>query len=106
MQEHTQSEPGQALDLKAVPRLAEATIHRKLEDETMILNIDDGHYYVLNETASTIWDLCDGKRTLGDIISALCSHYNVTTEAAQASVARPMNDLVQVHLIVLDGGEA
>lgn len=85
----------------AVPIQAEGAIHRTLGDETVVLDIDESHYYVLNETGTLIWNLCDGKHTLGDMLAALCQEFDVSREAAQASVSRLMEDLVQVRLVVL-----
>ena len=86
----------------AVPCQAEGAIHRTLGDETVVLDVDESHYYVLNETGTQIWSLCDGKHTLADITAALCHEFDVTPEAAQASVSRFMADLVRVHLVVLN----
>jgi hypothetical protein len=85
----------------AVPCQAEGAIHRTLGDEAVVLDVDESHYYVLNETGTLIWNLCDGKHTLGDISVALCKEFDVSQDAAQASLSRFMDDLVQVHLLVL-----
>jgi len=93
---------GDDMDLTAIPALAEGAIYRTLDNEAVILNVDDGHYYVLNETATAIWNLCNGRRSLQDIAALLCGEYDVSPESARASVIRLMSDLVQVHLVVLN----
>jgi hypothetical protein len=85
-----------------IPRIGENAIHRPLGGETVILDADGGHYYALNATATAIWDLCDGKRTTGEIIDALCSEFDITRAAAQASLQRLLRDLVEARLVVLD----
>ena len=38
--------------------------------------------YTLNETGAFIWDQIDGKRNIGEIISALTKEYNIDTQTA------------------------
>ena len=44
----------------------------------------------LNETGSAVWSLCDGTRTVGEIINELASAYQV----ASTEIADDVNALV------------
>lgn len=53
---------------------------RKVEDEGVLLNLDNGAYYSLNETGLKIWELCDGKNNPSQIHSILASEYKTDPE--------------------------
>jgi hypothetical protein len=46
---------------------------RRQEQETAIFNILTAEYVILNVTGGTIWDLCDGNRTVSAISAELRS---------------------------------
>jgi hypothetical protein len=93
----TSAEPEDTSTL--APQRTESAISRTLEHETVVLNVDEGHYYVLNETASAIWNLCDGRRLPSQIVRAICSEFDVPQDAALAAMARLFEDLNQAHLL-------
>jgi hypothetical protein len=102
----TSISPGDAaIGLSAIPRIEENVIHRPLGEETVILDADGGQYYALNQTASVIWGLCDGTRTAGEIIDALRGEFDISFDAAQASLQRLLRDLVEARLIALEGNQ-
>ncbi|MCX7927419.1 MAG: PqqD family protein [Candidatus Omnitrophica bacterium] len=62
-------------------------IFRKIAGEYLLMPIkqkavDLRSIYTLNETASCIWQLLDGKTTIGDIQKALCEQFDITSEQA------------------------
>jgi hypothetical protein len=89
------------MEFNAIPRMVEGAIFRTLDQEAVVLNVDSGAYYVLNETATMIWNLIDGKQTLHDIVEKLCTDYQVSCEKAEQSLQRLMKDLSEAHLVVL-----
>lgn len=61
--------------------------------------------HLLNESASAIWKLCDGSRTIADLLNLFEKHYPQHTEVRQDLLAQ-LNTLLESKLIVLDGGSA
>lgn len=59
--------------------------------------------HLLNESASAIWKLCDGSRTIADLIDLFEKHYPQHAEVRQDLLAQ-LNTLLESKLIVLDGG--
>ena len=59
-------------------KIAEKIAHRTLESEVVVLNLQNGLYYVLNETASKIWEwLFVSKKSITKVISSLASEYHI-----------------------------
>lgn len=87
------------VDALSRPVRGEATAFRIINDEAVILNLDSGIYYSLNEVGSKVWDLCDGSRDIKDITTAVCQEFEVEREAAEKDVLELMDDLIKEGLI-------
>ncbi|HDD63669.1 MAG TPA: PqqD family protein [Thermoprotei archaeon] len=55
--------------------------------------------YLLDEVGSFVWNMCDGKHTVNDIISALMEKYKLHRREAEASLLQYLNMLSQRMLI-------
>jgi hypothetical protein len=49
----------------------EGLVVRKLNDDVLIYDTKTNHAHSLNQTAVSIWEHCDGKRTIGDLSNFL-----------------------------------
>lgn len=47
---------------------------QELEDELLVFDLKTNKAHCLNQTASTIWNFCDGKNTISDITKLLEIH--------------------------------
>ena len=56
----------------------------------VLLNMDDGRYFAMDEVGGRVWDLCDGSRTLSAITAILAEEY----EAPAATIARDLAELI------------
>ena len=64
-------------------KIAENIAHRTLENEVVVLNLKNGLYYVLNETASKIWEwLFVGKKSISKLISSFVDEYRLDDKDA------------------------
>lgn len=77
------------------------TASRVIEGEAIIINLDNGIYYSLNEVGTAIWELADGKSTIKEIADAVCKEYDVDYEEAEKDVLEVVNDLVREGLVVV-----
>jgi pyrroloquinoline quinone biosynthesis protein D len=83
------------------PRRASGILAKEGPDaETVILlNADDGQYYTLEGVGGRVWELCDGTRTVAEVVSAVCEEYEVPTETVEADVLELLSDLESEDLI-------
>ncbi len=72
---------------------------RIIDEQAVILNLDSGVYYSLNEVGSRAWDLCDGSKSIRDIATAICVEFEVERETAEKDILEVMDDLVREGLI-------
>ena len=57
-----------------------------VDGEAVLLDLASGYYFSLNRVGTAVWDLLDGKRTLGAIHVAICARFDVTSETAWADL--------------------
>lgn len=57
-----------------------------IEGEAVLVWPERGEVKVLNPVGARIWQLIDGRRTLGDIAAVICAEYAVEPAQAQADV--------------------
>jgi len=73
---------------------------RKIEDETILMPLystseEIDCIYTLNDAAARIWELVDGKRTLGKIKKIFLDEFDVTQE----ELADFLKDLEEIRAI-------
>jgi len=64
----------------------------------------DGAEHDLNEVASRLWELSDGRRTVADLAQALVDEFEVDPATAERDSADFVRELVRLQLLVLDPG--
>jgi coenzyme PQQ biosynthesis protein PqqD len=75
-------------------------LSQRASDTPILLNIDSGQYYVLNDVGGRIWELCDGIRSVAEIITILCQEYEAPAETITTDVVELMTELVNENLLV------
>ena len=91
-----------------MPSLADDTYLRRKEQViaqensgTLVLfNMDDGQYYSMNEIGSRIWELCDGSRSVGQVVSILCEEYDSPAEIVNRDALELLEELVVADLLM------
>jgi hypothetical protein len=71
----------------------QSAVTRRIAGETVIVPVRDNvadldSIYTLNETGTFVWDLLDGRRTVGQLVDAVVAEFQVTREVAAADVER------------------
>ncbi|MEE9501668.1 MAG: PqqD family protein [Candidatus Aminicenantaceae bacterium] len=79
-------------------------VTRNIKDETIIVPVkgdvsDLDSIYTLNEVGSFVWNLLDGQTSVGEIVDAVCSEYDITPEEAQKDVKELIGSLEKAGLI-------
>lgn len=73
-----------------------------LDGEVLLLSIENGCYYHMNETASRIWELLDSPHPAGAICTALAEEYDVDRETCEQEVLRMLAEMRQAGLVVAE----
>jgi hypothetical protein len=71
---------------------------RVVEGETVVFDRQAGLIHQLNQTASYIWDRCDGTSTIADIATQLAAAFDVEPKRAAHDVAAIVGQLQSLRL--------
>ena len=101
-------------NLSGRPRRQQQIIAQKGSDEVLLFNMDDGSYYALNEVGNRIWELCDGRHGMAEMVGVLAKEYNAPAEMIETDILEVLENLRSKNLIAeregdrvgVDGGGA
>ncbi len=72
---------------------------RFIGDEAVLMNLVTVKTYYLNETASRIWSLIDGSKTVDSIIREITEQYDVPRDECNDEVSKLLKSLCEEQLI-------
>jgi hypothetical protein len=72
---------------------------KQLDTDIVVLNLDTGYYFTLNETASWLWKLFDGKRTVKEIIQEACLYFDVDEQKVYDDLHETVTILLKNKLV-------
>ncbi len=71
-------------------------------DETILLDLSDGTYTALNETAARIWGLLEEPRRQREIVGALLADYDIDPMACDHEVAEFVREMSNRRLLITE----
>lgn len=72
---------------------------RIIDGEALVVSPKDSLIYPLNEVATKIWELLDGKRTISDIASIICEEFDGDVKTMQNDTIDFVEELLKAGLI-------
>jgi hypothetical protein len=76
-----------------------AGTHLEVNDGVTTLVGPIGDRYVLNETASALWELCDGETASDEMVAAICLLFDAGEAVITADVQRTLREFEHHHLV-------
>ena len=74
-------------------------VSTQVEGEEIILSIENGQYYGLNDVATRIWELLKSPLAFEELLTQLQSEYDVTPDQCQSDTLTLLNKLQDESLI-------
>jgi coenzyme PQQ biosynthesis protein PqqD len=81
-------------------RRQDGVLVQEAQGQTVLLRLEDGGYYALDEVGALIWELCDGQRSLRDVVAALCTEFDAPEATVAADVLEFVGELRHERLLV------
>ena len=78
---------------------ADQVIIQRAGDSTLLLHLETGRYFDLNEVGSRIWELADGTRTLSEIVATIRDEYEAPTDQVAGDVSALITEMIRVRLV-------
>jgi len=66
-------------------RQKEGLLSQRAADTRVLLDPADGNYFALDEVSGRIWDLCDGDRTVAQVVEARATRATTNFEKRRAA---------------------
>jgi len=76
-----------------------AGTHLEVNDGVTTLVGPIGDRYVLNETASALWELCDGETASDEMVAAICLLFDAGEDVIASDVERTLQEFERHHLL-------
>jgi len=92
--------------LKKYAARNENTAARIIEGQAVIMTMEDNTLHTLNAVGSRMWKLCDGQRTIEEIIQTIHKEYSVSCEDAQEDCESFIHELCSKGILTLQDEKA
>ena len=87
---------------KKTPRkVSAAFVETEVDGERVIMQIDKGYFFTLNETSEAIWNNIDGASDIDGIVDAVSLTFDVSPDECANDVEAFISELVEHKLIEL-----
>ena len=73
-----------------------------LDGEKVMMNLDKGEYFMMNEVGSRIWEIISEPINVKEIINTLCNEYEVDEETCKDTVIEFLGRLDNADLISIN----
>lgn len=83
-------------------KIADNVVFRKIDDEAILLNVDSGHYYTLNNTGSEILEQLIDDKAIEKIAELLSTDFDVDLKSLMADIQEIIDDLINEDIIIDD----
>ena len=80
---------------------SQAQVSSELQDESVILDVESGTYYGLNDVGASIWAMIQKPTPVSTIQTAILAEYDVTPEVCNQDVLTLLNHLIEIGLVCL-----
>lgn len=70
-----------------------------LDGEKVMMNLDKGQYFMMNEVGSRIWEILEESKSVEEIVQSLLNEYEVEKEQCESTVIEFLGQLNKADLI-------
>ena len=88
------------IEMDSRPKQREKVLAQRAADSLVLLNLEGGQYYSLDEVGARVWELCDGTRTVAELVSIIGREYDAPAETVRADVLELLTELADESLVV------
>jgi hypothetical protein len=91
------------IDARSRPRRRERVLTQTAAGTLVLLDLDGGQYYSLDEVSARVWELCDGEHGVGGIVEAISAEYDAPAETIYEDVLAFLEEMLDEKLLVVEG---
>ena len=88
------------MDVNSKLQHSPEAVYQTIGEEAVLINLNTGSYYSLNDTGTIFWELLDGHRTVSECARRIAAEYEVEVEIVEADLLELAIDLKGEGLII------
>ena len=81
-------------------RRRDGIVTQQASQTLVLLDVEGGEYYSLNVVGARAWELCDGSRSVEEVIAIIRQEYDAPEEDITTDVMELLEDLTSESLLV------
>lgn len=81
------------IDLETIVVRSGTVLDASVDDESVLMSIETGHYYTMKVTSRAIWERLDTPVRVGDLCAALADAYRAPLATVEADTLEFLNYL-------------
>lgn len=89
------------MDKNSILQRAENVTFEVVADEAILIDINTGTYFSLNEVGTEFWEMLDGEQTIEQQATVIANKYEVETSMVVADLLELAEEMAKDKLIVI-----
>jgi pyrroloquinoline quinone biosynthesis protein D len=85
--------------MERLPRRTDRVLAQRTAETIVLLDLDGGEYFTLNDVGGRVWELCDGSHTVSEIVEILAAEYEAPPHEIQGDVEELLTELADEKLV-------
>ena len=91
------------LTRESVISQVEEIVASDIDGETVMMSIESGKYYGLDDIGSRIWEFIEKPIKVSDLIDTLLERFDVDRETCEKDVLKFLNELNEDKILIVKG---
>jgi pyrroloquinoline quinone biosynthesis protein D len=87
--------------MTAIRKRSDAFVETEIDDEKVVMNLENGEFFSLRDTALAIWGLIDGTLDRAGLANALAAEFDAPEDQLAADLDLFLEELRKAQLIEL-----
>lgn len=80
-------------------RRREGVLVQEAHGQTVLLRMEDGAYFTLEEVGAEVWGLCDGERDFDAVVAEVCAIFDAPEDVICADVRAFVDEMIGEKLL-------
>lgn len=90
------------LSLHSCPVKKQEIVFQSMPPDTILLNLDNGYYYSTNSVGAAVWEHCDGRNSITEIMSKISNICGKRVDEIKEEIWDFIKDMVKEGLLQIE----
>jgi hypothetical protein len=91
------------IERESRPRRRDRVLTQRAAGTVVLLDLEGGQYYSLDEVSARVWEMCDGEHEVAGIVETISAEYDAPVETIYEDVMAFLEEMLDEKLLVAGG---